>query len=216
MSGTASSNTSATGGYVIDRPPGPLKASEIETVLQSMVATLANLPGHLVRPRWQPHPATQPPADVTWAAVGVLRQEVDDYPEIRHDGYTTLPGAQGPGVDRMYRHSTLTVHVTFYGPEAEDAAAQLRDASYIPQQMEMLRGLKLKTVHDLARAPELVNQQWINRADLEMEFRLQIDRVYPILNLNGADVVLRNDLGLAPTVVTVRPDTIIHDPGAAP
>jgi hypothetical protein len=205
---SASANTSATGGYLTEKPPPTLTSAEIERILQHMVASLTSLPGNLVRPRWQPIPPTQPMADVTWGSVGVMKQEVDDFPEIIHDGQAMLEGAPGFGVDRMRRHSTLTVLVTFYGPEAEDVAGMLRDALYIPQQMEGMRPLKLKSVQDLARGPELVNQQWINRADMQIEFRYQIDRVYPVLNLVGADVVTRNEDGVLQEI-RVRPNTVL-------
>ena len=192
MSGSASTNTSATGGYVIDVLPGPPMGEAITGALQNMVANLASLPGSLVRPRWQPMPPTQPPADVTWASVGVTRTEADDYPYLVHDGATQLVGAVGPGVDRMQRHSTITVLCTFYGPAAENAAAAWRDALYVPQNWEPLRALSIKfrNIRDLARVPELVNQQWIDRIDVEIELRHQIDRVYPILNLDGADIAM--------------------------
>jgi hypothetical protein len=204
MSGTtASTNTSATGGFLLDRPPGPPRAEEIERVLQITVQTLSNLPASLVRPRWQPMPPTQPPANVTWASVGVQKIEADEFPDIQHLDIV-LPGARGRGADHMKRHMTVTVLVTMYGPEAEDAAAQLRDNLYIPQQMEGTFPLKLLTIRDLARAPELINQQWINRVDLEIDFRMQSDRIYPVLNLRGADVQLHSESGEAPAIVHVR------------
>jgi hypothetical protein len=198
-------NTSATGGYLTDRPPGPETEEDLEAIVQTMVATLTGLPGNLVRPRWQPTPPTQPPVDVTWASIGVLRQEVDDFPQITHDGALTLAGSNGQGADRMQRHSTLTFLVTFYGPLAANCAARMRDALYIQQQMELSKPLKLREVRDLAVMPEIINNQWVSRVDLEVDFRLQIDRVYPVLNLEGADIVLNNDQGDPPTTVIVRP-----------
>lgn len=195
MSGSASTNTSATGGFLLDRPPGPINSEQLERVIQNTVATLANLPGDLTRPRWQPMPPTQPPAEVTWCSVGVQRIEADEFPDIQHRD-EQMPGAVARGLDLMKRHSTVTVLATFYGPEAEDAAAQLRDALYMPQQMEGMRPLKLLTVRDLARAPEMINQQWINRVDLEIDFRMQADRVFPVLNLEGADVTVRTEAGV--------------------
>jgi hypothetical protein len=183
-------NTSATGGYIIDRPPVPPTGTQITAALQQMVAQLADLPGTLVRPRWQPVPPTQPSADTTWAAVGVTMTEVDEYPYIIHDPTTTLPGQPNPGVDRMTRWSTLTVMVSFYGPEADDCAARFRDAFYVGQNWEPLSalGLKMYSVHDLVRAAEIINQQFIDRFDLRMELRQQIDRVYPIFDIAAANV----------------------------
>ncbi len=201
----ASTNTSATGGYILDRPPGPPTAHELEHVVQHMVATLANLPGTLTRPRWQPTPPTQPPPEVTWCSVGITRIEADEFPELIHHGEMQLPGARGKGASIQRRHGTVTVLATFYGPHCEDAAAQLRDGLYVPQQIEGMHPFKLFSVRDLSRAPELVNQQWINRVDLEIQLRLQSERVFPIFNIEAADVVVRTEEGIR-NVVIVRED----------
>src|SRR3954451_5431446 len=111
------SGTSADGGYATDRPPGPPAAHEIEAALQFMIAQLADLPGNLVRPRWQPLPPVQPDAAVTWVSVGVVAVEADDYPSIRHVSDESLDGVLPPGYDVMTRHQTLTVEAAFYGPD---------------------------------------------------------------------------------------------------
>ena len=208
-----SGNTSATGGYVADVPPPPPSGDQITAALQNMISTLTGIPGTLVRPRWQPMPPAQPDASVSWASLGVTRTEADDYPYLLHDGATTLPGAAGPGVDRMQRHSTVTVLITFYGPASESYAGSFRDALYVHQNWELLYqlGLKFKAIHDLARLPELINQQWVDRFDVQLDLRRQIDRVYPILNLDGADVVLRTDnANDVPTDVSVRENTVTY------
>jgi hypothetical protein len=211
MSGT---NNSGTGGYIIDRPPGPPTGDQITAAMQIMVSQLADLPGVLVRPRWQPTPPTQPAAGVTWASVGVIQFEADEYPYIVHDGSTTLSGETSPGVDRMQRHGTLTVLVSFYGPASEDCAGRLRDALYISQNMEPLTafGIKPQAVHDLTRTSEIINQQFIERVDTRIELRQQIDRIYPVFDIAAAEVVLDTDTGIQDTI-TVTPSTVIR-PGS--
>lgn len=207
-----SGNTSATGGFVQEVPPR-FSGESVVIALQQATVAITGLPGNLVRPRWQHMPPTQPDAGVSWVAVGVNHVEADDYPFIAHDGYTQLVGAAGPGVDRMQRHCTISAMITFYGPEAEDMAGMFRDALYIQQNWEPMfaLGLKLREVHDLARNAELVNQQWIDRLDIKLEMRGQLNRVYPILNLDGADVVLHvQDGATHDTPVTVRPDTAVN------
>lgn len=185
------SGTSADGGYLTDRAPGPPSAEAVERGLQTCIAALAELPGNLVRPRWQRLPPVQPDAAVTWAAVGVVAVEADNFPAIVHVGGQALPGLP-PGYDVLTRHQTVTLEATFYGPAAEDCASRVRDALHLPLNLEPLSGLglKLREVHDLARAPEIINQQWINRVDLRIEFRQQIDRSYAVLDLVGARAVL--------------------------
>jgi hypothetical protein len=209
-----SGNTSATGGYIAEVLTPPPTGREVTAALQQAVVALTALPGTLVRPRWQPMPPAQPSADTTWAAIGITHVEADDYPYIVHDSVTQLPGAPGPGVDRMQRHATLTVVATFYGPEAEDLAGAFRDGLYVPQNWEPMHlvGMKLLSVHDLARNAELINQQWIDRLDIRLEMRGQIDRAYPVLNLDGADIVVHRELdgSTSDVTVTVRPNTVVR------
>jgi hypothetical protein len=186
MSGT---NNSATGGYVIDTAPRP-SSDAIQAALQTMTAALSALPGTLVRPRWQPMPPVQPDANTTWASIGVVLIEADEFPFLSHVGSAVLAGQTMPGYTVMQRHMTLTVVATFYGPMADDTASMMRDAMYVPQNWEPLAalGIKLLTIHDLARQPELLNNQYIDRVDLRLELRMQQQRNYPIFDLDGADV----------------------------
>lgn len=190
-------NTSATGGYVTAAPPHPTIGAAVIAALQGMVVGITGLPGNLVRPSWQATPPVTPPADVTWAAVGVQNVEADDYPFIWHDGSTTLPGAPGPGVDRLQRHYTYTVLVSIYGPGATHLAGVLSDTLYISQTYEPLRaaGFRLRESRTQARNAEMVNQQWIDRVDVEITLRRQVDRVYPILDIVGVDAVITEDGG---------------------
>ena len=201
-----SGNTSATGGFIIDVPPGPPVGDVVDQAMQVMVSQLAGLPGNLVRPRWQPMPPTQRSPATTWAAVGVIQTSVEGYPAILHDGATSLAGLP-PGVDRMQRHATLTVLVSFYGPEADFCAGQLRDALYMQQNMEPLAaiGAKLYEVEDLTRNAEVMNQQFIDRVDIRVLLRQQLDRVFPILNLNGAQVTIHNERFSEDVIVSPPP-----------
>jgi hypothetical protein len=210
---TSVPNDSTTGGYIVDVPPPPATVEDLQSALQQAVAGLAGLPGSLVRPRWQPVPPAQPPVDVTWVSIGVTMVEADEYPYLLHVGGVTLAGATAPGYTIMQRHQTITVVTTFYGPQADALAAQVRDAFYVPQNYENLFpvGLKLRTIHDLQRAPELMNQQYVDRADLRMEFRAMIERVYPIRDLDGADFTINTDQGSE--TFQVREDTVVYPEG---
>lgn len=206
-----SGNTSATGGFLAEIPPPPITGRGMTLALQAAVVAITGLPGTLVRPRWQPMPPTQPPVEVTWCSIGITHIEAHDYPVITHDGTTQLVGAPGPGVDRLRRHMTQTVVATFYGPESEDVAGMFRDGMYIQQNWEPLHlvGARLREVGDLARVPETINQQWVDRFDIRLEMEVQIERVYPVLNIDGADVVLHVP-PCPDELITVREDTEVR------
>jgi len=201
-----SETTSATGGYLLSVPQRPRPNSDdVERVLQQMVTALTGLPGDLVRPRWQPHPPAQPPVEVNWCALGVTQVEMDDYPQIVHQSPGTLPGAIGQ--DFMTRHGTVTLAVSFYGPDAEDYAGELRDSLYIPQNWEPLGviGAKLYEVQDMTRNPELINNQWVDRADLNILLRRVTERRFAVFDLIGASVRLL--CGQCVHDITVTSDT---------
>jgi hypothetical protein len=206
---SATINDSASGGYLLPEAP-PDGGAALQQTLQQMVVGATGLDGTLVRPRWQPTPPVQPPVTVVWASIGIVRRDADDYPVLVHDGATTFPGASGPGVDRMQRHETITVQASFYGPDADGYAAMFRDGMYVQQNSEGIEALSMKLldVEDVQKVPELVNQQWIDRADVTIRLRHQIDRVYPVLNIDAAQVdIIANGVG-----TDTRTETVTVEP----
>lgn len=190
-------NDSSTGGYLVPVAPSPpLEGSDLDAVLQQYVVGVTGLPGALVRPRWQPVVPKQPEADVTWCAIGVMRTKSDDYPAIAHDG-------AGEGQDNFSRHQELVVLASFYGPQAQAMAEQLRDGAYVGQNNDQLKAsqMSLRGVGEVRAAPDLVNQQWIRRYDVEISLRRKIERVYPVRNIVSAEVNIAADNGNGGTVV---------------
>jgi len=182
-------NTSATGGYLVPtEPPAPIEDDSLDDFLQAMVVAVAGLQATMVRPRWQPIPPKQPPATADWAAIGVTARTPDANAVIVHH-------PDGDGYDALQRHETLTILVTFYGPHCHQYAGRLRDGLSIAQNREAMQLLNMGVtgLGDIVSAPELVNQQWIRRADLTFQLRRQIDRNYPVKNLLSAHGTLQAD-----------------------
>lgn len=183
MSGT----TSATGGYL-----APLAADldddGLSDVLETAVAGITGLPGQYVRPRWQATPPTQPDPTVNWVALGILAGTPDYSPYIRHDG-------TGDGTSTSQRHEDFALMASFYGPGCRGLAAVLRDGLYIDQNRETLRanGIALVDIGAITAVPDLVNNQWINRCDVTVNFRRRVDRTYAVLNILSASGALLTD-----------------------
>lgn len=169
---------SSTGGYLAPSSAAPPEDAVLTNLLQQAVVGITGLSGKLVRPRWQPTPPAEPAITVDWCAIGITKRLPDTYAYIRHN-------AAGNGSDEMQRHESLTALASFYGPNCQGFATRLSDGLQIPQNREALRaaGLALTASGGLTRAPEQKNEQWIDRCDLEIELRRQIDRAYPVLNL---------------------------------
>ena len=192
----ATINDSASGGFLAPADILTPDGDGLDDALQALVAGVTGLDPTLVRPRWQPTPPQQPERDVTWAAVGVQSQAPDDNPYEAHD-------PTGEGVDHVQRHETLAVMVSFYGPQSQAVAGILRDGLFIGQNREAASalGLRLVEVGALARVPSLVNTIWLNRVDVPVTFRRQVNRTYPIRNLLSAVGTIQSD---APGSVAVN------------
>lgn len=173
---------------------------DLDLVFSGLVSQIVGLDQNLVRPRWQSTEPKSPEAGVNWCAVGVLSAEPDDGPWIAYDG---------PSNTTMYwRHETLNVVATFYGPNCKGYCAALRDGLSIPQNTEALLPYAIRFAYSgtLTHAPEFYNQVWINRYDMPITFRRKIMRTYQTLNFVIAEVHLIDD--------TVVDDTIIVPPGS--
>ncbi len=186
-----SQNTSATGGYLSPQPEtDPAEDVALEDQLQAIVAGITGIPGHLVRPRWQPVPPKQPSVDTDWCAIGIVRITPDDNAVIAHQ-------PAGEGTDALQRHETIEVLASFYGPGGYRGAARLRDGFPVAQNREamFLIGMGFIDTDAIVSAPDLVNQQWLRRADLAFRLRRRIDRTYPVLHLLSAAGTIRGEDG---------------------
>ena len=190
--------------YVVAVPDAPAEDAALDAVLQAMVVGITGLDGSLVRPRWQPTLPQQPEPTVNWCAIGVLSATPDFSPWITH---VSGPNVTDPSADLSVRYETLDVLATFYGPNAKSYAGVLRDGLGIPQNNEPLNAADIYLIETMPqrRAPELVNQQWINRWDLMIRFTRQIQRVYAVPNIVLANIHIQNDSDSLTETVYVPP-----------
>jgi hypothetical protein len=191
------SNDSSTGGYLAPAvSPAPLEGAALLQFFQQIIVGVTGLPGDLVRPYWQTEPPNVPPAGTAWCAFRVDAQPSDEYPFVfrtsANDG------------DHLQRHETLNMLATFYdlgsGGEADANASLLRDGLAIAQNREVLvnAGMGLVRAGSLTTVPVILKLRWNYRVDLELVFRRQIDRVYPVDSLVGSEGTVNTDTGLPP------------------
>lgn len=174
---------SATGGPLA---PSSIDAPDDEDLDALFTPILGRLMGiRKVYPRWQPTPPRQPEASEDWAALGVTTISTIGYPAHVHDG-------TGQGREILVVQEEIGVLVSCYGPGAGQRAARLRDGMMIGQNREALRLQGIAYIHadEIRRVPSLVNQGWINRADIMLRFRRTLTRTYPVLNLLSGDSVI--------------------------
>lgn len=186
-------NDSSTGGYLqpaVISPP--LEDDALTAIFQQMIVGITGLPGNMVRPRWQPTVPKQPEPTANWCALGIAVQTLDDGPAIIHNG-------AGNGSDTYIRHEQIDVLASFYGPAAMQNAQLLSDGLAIPQNLEQLKAQDMNSVDTgpIRAAPDLINEQWVRRYDLELTFRRKITRSYAVLDILSAQGTITT-----PTVTT--------------
>lgn len=174
-------NTSATGGYI--KPPTKPKLPQnltLEQFLQTVLVGVSEIPGDLVRPKWQPSPPKQPDINTNWLAFGIelSRPDAHGYQGFDSDGKTVTQ-----------RHEDLEVPLQIYGPGAYDIGVLIRDSLEIPQNLEQLKKANMGFVNvgPMQHIPDLINERWFNRYVMSVFFRREIERKYPILSILSAN-----------------------------
>ena len=185
---------SSTGGYLSPAVASPpLEDAALDAIFQQMIVGITGLPGNMVRPRWQPTVPKQPEPTVNWCALGISVQTPDDGPAIVHNG-------AGNGSDTYIRHEQIDVLASFYGPNAKQYAQLLSDGLAIPQNLEQLKANDMNNVDadQIRAAPDLINEQWVRRYDMQMTFRRKITRSYAVLNILTAQGTVQTNTVTGP------------------
>jgi hypothetical protein len=171
---------SSTGGYLPPQPPLPLNDSDLQHFFHGVIVGVTALPDTLVRPAWQQNPPPIPAIDINWMAFSITIQAQDNEP------------AQvqiSDSVSEMRRHENLDILCTFYGPDAQSISMSFRDGIYLGQNREplLLAGMGLVGFDDIQHVPELINDRYFNRCDLNMLLRREVKRQFPILTFLKAE-----------------------------
>ncbi|WP_089177146.1 hypothetical protein [Bosea sp. AS-1] len=190
-------NTSATGGYLAQSSAPPAEGDDLDDILQKVVVGITGIDGTLVRPRWAANPLPRPERTVNWCAIGVTGIEADAFPAVIHHG-------TGDGYDELQRHETIDLLASFYGPAAASNAALFKDGLSIAQNREELFKVQMSVLETgrIIKAPDLLNNTWIEKYDVPVRFRRCVTRTYPVLNLLSAQGTVSTPDGTQPFTVT--------------
>jgi hypothetical protein len=177
----------------------PEYGETLDDILQAAIVGICDLPGKLVRPRWQPDPPQQPAFDTDWCAFGVTRTEQDAF---AYEGHIPA-GNGGAGQSIIERDETLFVLHSFYGPNSHGLAERLRDGLEIAQNRATLAaaGVGLIEVGDAAVLPVLLVEKWVRRVDVNVVYRRRTSRTYEVRNLISAELGLNNERYSTPITV---------------
>lgn len=181
------SNTSATGGYLVptssEPPPGGLT---LEDFIQTVLVGVSGIAGTLVRPKWQIEPPKYPDITVNWIAFAIVTNRPDANASVSMDAND---------VTLLQRQETLSVQLSFYGPDALEKSSIVRDGFQIQQNLEALRlaNMGYNGITDAVRGPDLFNERWVDRYESTLTLVRQVQRAYPILAFASAHGSIHTD-----------------------
>ncbi len=181
---------SSTGGFL--QPVEPFEtADDFEDVLHDFITGIVGLPGNMVRPKWEEHPAGLPPAKVDWCAFGIVEEGGDAIGGERHFG-------EDGGHNIASVHEPFAVLVSFYGRNSRANVRKLRLGLAVAQNRECLYRREIAFVEAGAsiHVPETVGERWNDRWDIRLTFRRRVAAKYPVLNIAKTQVALRAENGL--------------------
>lgn len=175
--------------YILPRSTVPLpRQLNLTQFIQTVLVGLTGISGTLVRPKWQVIPPKQPDIDINWLAFGILSSTPDANAYLGVDSFNR---------QTSQRHEDLEISCSIYGPEALDVACLIRDGFQMPPNLEGLRSANMGFV-EVSRAlhiPDLINERWVNRYEMAIHLRREIQRVYPILTILSATGQIHTVLG---------------------
>jgi len=181
-------NTSATGGYLLPVPSGPVTGLALALVIQPWVAGLSGLDGSLVRPLWQENPPPKPDISVTWISFGIKQHRRDWSAWVRHVPATDDTTAY----DLLYRNEELEVRCSCTGPCSDAAMSNLWNGCQIKQNLEylFLNGLGWISIDDPVTIGEKVKERYVGHVDCRIRLRRAVALQYSVLDLAGAQVTI--------------------------
>ncbi len=167
---------------------------DLDLIFGDWVSQVTGLPRNLCRRRWQESAPTQPPRDTDWCAVGVTQIDPDQNTQAGYvsDDYTV----------RM--HETISVLFSFYGLNATQNAMTMRVGLTIDYNRSVLtnNGLVFLRSSQPVRVPAIINQLTLMRTDINVQFRRQEKRVFPIKSVLSSQGTIDTSDGLSLTFDT--------------
>ena len=183
--------------------PVPLFDDPLDNLIQGSIVNITGLPANMVRPRYQPEPATQPPFNTNWAAFGIVSYDNDVFPAITFNP----AGNNGNGTNTVERDELITVGLSFYGPNNYQNISAYREGIQIDANRWDIaaQNTALVSVGQIVNLPALLKDQWVKRLDTKVIFRRRVSRTYNVAFLLGNTVGIQTSAGFTDTVNTSQP-----------
>lgn len=177
------SNNSTSAGCLLPTSSGPDYDAALEQVLASWLSALTGLTKQAVTADPASGQAEPSAAEVNACRFGIT--------EIQADDSVALVQQENGRYD-LWRQEIVACLVSFYGPQAQQTAALLRDGIAVSQNNAMLNasGLSLYDVSTLKLASAPNGNPQVRRYDLTLRLGRKVVREYGITTLADAPVTL--------------------------
>lgn len=156
---------------------------DLDIIFGDFISQITGLSRNLCRRRWQENPPPQPDRNMDWCALGIvdIEPDINDYKYFQ-DGIGLTVGF----------HETLSLLVSFYGPNATLNAMNLRIGLTLSQNRIILseHGMAFMNATNPVRFPELINRLFLPRTDITLKIRRHEKRIYPIKSAVSSDGVI--------------------------
>ena len=189
-----SGNDPTEGGVYQTNAVNASEDRDLDLIFGDWVSQVTGIPRNLCRRRWQESAPTQPPRDTDWCAVGVTQLDPDQNMQAGYvdDDYTV----------RM--HETISVLFSFYGLNATQNAMTMRVGLTVSGARDYLtnNGIVFLRSSPPVRVPAIINQLTLMRTDINVQFRRQEKRVFPIKSVLSSQGTIDTSDGLSLTFDT--------------
>ncbi len=175
------SNDSSTGGFLSPVSTStPVEGKDLQDFFHGLLVGVTGLSAQSVIPSWQANP--QNLLSGNWLAFRFSTRKTNQSPYITHDG-------SGNGSSTVTKWEEIDFTASFYGDLADYYAGILADGLMIGQNRDALftAGVALTKVGEAKQVPVMIKELWVYKVDLELTFTRQVQRTYPILNVQTVD-----------------------------
>jgi hypothetical protein len=129
-------------------------------LVHDYIVGLSGLDNTLVRPMYQPNPPTIPDFGTDWIGINIKTTDMNgsSYQVLNKDDILTLR-----------RDVTFEISLAIYGTNSFRVSTQIRSGMELTQNTEIFRpyNIAFGTHGKLVRSPELHNQRWLERYNLD-------------------------------------------------